>query len=439
MLRGLVGTVVALSAVLGPSVAQQNSEVPRTTSVAISGVTLIDGRGGPPLESATVVVREGRIASISRGSEYPSADVTIDGSGLFAIPGLIDGHVHVGTGTWTDEVERLERALRGGVTSVFDMAGDGRATSNLARAVKAGEIDGPTIYYTSLMAGPEFFTDPRVVRASLGYRPGDAPWNQAVTNETDLVRAVAAARGTGAVALKLYAAMEPTLLRRVAEEARHQGFRVIAHATVFPARPSEIIAAGVQMLAHTPYLVWEGSPPTPDFPSRARGDFLKVSPDSPAIESVLRSMRDRNVALNPTLWVFAERLPEDSVSHVRTPWMYAVTRRAAQLGVSIVAGTDGLFGSPRDQLPGLHRELELLVHEAGLTPMEAIAAATINTTRVIGVADSVGTLEEGKVADILLLERDPTLDISATRRIRFVLKGGQVICGLNASCASQRQ
>ena len=397
-------------------------------SLIVSDVTLIDGKGGAPREHVSLVIRDGRIAAvIAAGAGVPGegAEVTIDGRGLFAIPGLWDSHVHLGSESWERETATLRDALRGGVTSVVDMAGDTRSTGALARAVLAGEIQGPTIYYSALIAGPPFFTDPRAVGASLGFRPGEAPWQQAITDGTDVAGAVARARGTGATVHKLYAALDAAAARRVVAEGRRQGMRVVAHATVFPARPGELVAAGVHMLAHAPYLVWEGSPPTADFTRRGRGDFVGVAAESPAIERLLAAMRDSGVALNPTLRVFAESTPPDSLTRARTPWMNAVTRRAAVLGVPIVAGTDGLLDR-RDSLPGIHRELELLV-AAGLTPLQALQSATRNAARVLGVEGERGTLEPGRAADLLLLGGDPTADIRNTRRIRHVLRAGRMV------------
>jgi predicted amidohydrolase YtcJ len=181
------------------------------------------------------------------------------------------------------------------------------------------------------------------------------------------------------------------------------------------------------MLAHAPYPVWEGSPPTNDFALRGRGDFLGVPRASPAIENLLKPMRDLGTMLNPTLWVFAESQPPDSVSKARAPWMYAVTNRAVQLGVPIVAGTDALFDSRGDSLPTLHRELELLVSRGGLSPSEAITSATLNGARAIGVADRTGTVEVGKDADLPVLDANPLTDIRNTRRIRVVIKHGMLV------------
>ncbi|HEU4628466.1 MAG TPA: amidohydrolase family protein [Gemmatimonadaceae bacterium] len=426
---GLLALATALA--IPPLRAQPPSAPPATgrATLVIRDVTLIDGSGAPPRPHVSVVVRGDRIADIVPAGEgrEPAADLVVDGSGRYAIPGLIDAHVHLSGAPWEWSVQQLARALRGGVTAVFDVAGDTRQTSDLARAAMAGEIDSPAIYYSALMAGPAFFEDPRVRAASLGYTPGEAPWARAVTPATDMAQAVAAARGTGATALKLYAALDSATAARAAAEARRQGLRVVAHATVFPARPMQLVTAGVTMLAHTPYLVWEGSPPTTDYTQRARGDFLHVPADSPLIERLLTAMRDRGVALNPTLWVFAEAQPEDSVSRVRTPWMYAVTRRAAELGVSIVAGTDGLVPPDGRGPPTLHRELALLVSGAGLTPLQALTAATSAAARAMGAEADRGILAPGRLADVVLLEADPTADIANTRRIWMVVKEGRIV------------
>jgi imidazolonepropionase-like amidohydrolase len=283
------------------------------------------------------------------------------------------------------------------------------------------------VYYVALFGGADFFVDPRTADASRGYAPGTAPWMRAVSDTTDFAAAVAAAKGTGAAGLKLYAALDSVEVTRATAEAHRQGLRVIAHATTFPGLPGDLVAAGADMLAHTPYLVWQGSPRTDDWKDRARGDFLHVPANSPAIERLLESMRDHGVALNPTLWIFAHELPDDSASRLRTPWMYAVTRRAAALGVRIVAGTDDMFAPERDSLPLIHRELEALVTHAGLTPLQAISAATANGAWAIGIADSVGTLVPGRVADLVLLGADPSADIRNTRAVRFVMQGGRIV------------
>lgn len=428
--HSMMPTITLALCVASAAVAQQAPpDTAPPVPLAIRNVTLIDGTGAPARAGITLVIRDRHIAAIDAGIRPHSLpDSVIDGSGLYAIPGLIDAHVHTGTDPWQERADALRHALFGGVTSVFDLAGDTRAVGDLQRAVLAHQIPGPRVYYVALFGGPDFFSDPRTHDASRGYIPGTAPWMQAVTDTTDFAHAVALAKGTGATGVKLYAALDSLEVTRATAEAHRQGLRVIAHATTFPGKPSDLVAAGVNMLAHTPYLVWQGSPRSTDWRHRASGDFRQVPADGPVIEQLLESMRDRGVALNPTLWIFAHESRQDSVAGVRTPWMYEVTRRAAELGVRIVAGTDDLYNPKVDSLlPILHRELGVLVHDAGLTPMQAITSATANAAWAIGIGDSVGTLVQGKVADLVLLGADPLTDITHTRDVRLVMQGGRVV------------
>jgi imidazolonepropionase-like amidohydrolase len=398
-------------------------------TIFVTDTTLIDGTGAPPRPHTTIVIRDGKIADLTTGEliDATAGETVIDGAGRFAIPGLIDAHVHLGGSTWQQRSDQLKQALEGGVTAVFDLAGDTRINGDLARATETGEIEGPHIFYCALMAGPPFFTDPRVLDASRGYTPGEAPFMRAITPDTDIVRAVAMAKGTGATALKLYAALDATEVARISAEAKAQGLRIVAHATVFPAKPSDVVAAGATLLAHAAYLVWEGSPATPEYQKRASGDFAHVAPDAGPVEAVLEDMKRRGTALNPTLWVFAEGQPKDALSDQRIAWQNAVTTRAAALGISIVAGTDGLLGRGAGALPNLHRELELLVHGAGLTPMQAIQSATINAARVMGADTAIGSIAVGKTADVLLLSANPLDDIAHTRDIVSVIARGRVV------------
>jgi imidazolonepropionase-like amidohydrolase len=420
-----------LSAALAVLAAAFFGPRPEATSPAplvINDVTLIDGTGAPPRTGVRLILQDGRVASVAAAGAGagPAAARVIDGRGLVAIPGLIDAHVHVFGDPRAEQLDALRRTLLGGVTAVWDLAGDARNVGEFSREALAGEIESPAIYYAALVAGPAFFSDPRVAAASAGYRPGDAPWARALTLDVDLAQALAEAHGTGANALKIYAALDAATVRRVVAEARRQHLRTVAHGTVFPARPSDLVEAGVDMLAHAAYLVWEGSPPSIEYQKRAQGDFAGVPPDSPAIDRLLRAMHDHHVALNPTLAVFADWPPTDPLAPQRSRWGAAVTRRARELGVTIVAGSDNM-AERRFELPTLHRELELLVGTAGLTPLEALTAATGNAADVMGIAGDRGTLTPGRLADVVLLEGNPADDIRNTRRIAYVIKSGALV------------
>ena len=418
---------VVLAGVLltsGVALAAQRQPQPPAT-LLIHNITLIDGNGGAPRPGADVVIRDGKIAALAPPADAPPT-ATIDGTGMFLLPGLIDAHVHLSGNPWAESAVALKRVLQGGVTAVFDVAGDTRITSDLARAALSGEIASPTIYYSALFGGAAFMSDPRVAASSVGFRPGDAPWARTIDANTDLVRAVAEAKGTGANAIKLYAALDGSTVRRIGDEATRQNIRLIAHSATFPAKPSDLIAAGVKYLAHAAYLVWEGLPPSNDFTKRAQGDFAAVPADGPVMTRVLQLMQEHDVVLNPTLWFFAEGPGKADPSGLRTAWMNLVTHRAQELGVTIAAGVDSMM-SGADPLPMIHKEMEMLVTGAGLTPLQAITAATRGAAHGIGVDNTRGTVAAGKVADLLLVGADPSIDIRNTRQIRYVIKDGKVV------------
>ena len=419
-MRPLLIVVLGL-AVAVPLSAQRQARPPAT--LLIRNVSVIDGTGAAARQS-DVLVRDGIVAGFAApAGETPTT--VIDGAGQFLTPGLMDAHVHLSGDTFGEAAASLATALKGGVTTVFDVAGDTRLSGDLARASLAREIATPTVYYSALFGGAEFMKDPRVIGASLGYITGTAPWQQQIDATTDVAAAVAMARGTGAQAIKLYAALDAATVKRIGVEAAKQHIRLIAHGNVFPAKASDLIDAGVKYLAHAPYLVWDAMPPSTDFTKRAAGDFAAVPADGPAMTTLLKKMKEHDVALNPTLWVLAEGGAKADPSGLRNAWSNTFTRQAQQLGVTISAGVDSLL-SNSDTLPMIHRELEMLV-AAGLTPLQAITAATHGAAHGIGVDGERGSIAIGQRADFLLLSKDPTTDIRNTRAIVRVIKDGKVV------------
>ncbi len=217
-----------------------------------------------------------------------------------------------------DQYETLLSALAAhGVTGIRDMAGDARVLAYLAREAALGERPWPNIYYSALMAGPTFFAeDTRVPGASRGVLLGEAPWMQSIGADADIPTAVAEAKGTGATGVKLYANLPAAMVKAIAAEAHRQGLLVWTHATVFPARPSDAVAAGADSISHTAYLVWEAAPKVPqDYGARTRGPFTSVEPDDPRILSILDAMAGRGTVLDATLRVF-----EQEVYTIRPRW-----------------------------------------------------------------------------------------------------------------------
>mgnify|MGYP001079255673 CR=1 FL=1 len=418
------------AAAVGPAAAQT---APRP--LVLTGATLIDGTGAPPRPGMTLVLRDGRIEAIHEdgGAPLPDGARVLDLKRHWVMPGLIDAHVHLATNPRRqDRRERVERrlrnALRGGVVAVRDMGGDARALADLARAADAGEIEAPIIRYSAIVAGPGFFNDPRVLASSAGFEPGTAPWARAVTDETDLRQAIADARRAGVSAVKLYADLDATRVARVAEEAKRQGLRVWAHFSLMPARPSDIVAGGVNVASHATLLAWETAATLPTYEQRAAVD-LSVTGEHPAVRAVLAEMKARDVLFEPTLFVFRAdpSLPDTATPRHREALAAEMTRAAYAMGVRIVAGTDGIGSEEEGALPNLHEELRLLVERGGLRPMDALVAATRHAAEATGIEDTHGTIAVGKAADLLVLRADPTTDIRNTREIAYVIRRGQVL------------
>jgi hypothetical protein len=229
--------------------------------------------------------------------------------------GLIDAHVHVATdpngSDRRDRVElRLRNALLGGVVAVRDMGGDARALADLSRAAVTGQIVSPLIRYSAIMAGPEFFTDPRVRASSAGVALGSR-MGAAVRSEEDFRQIVAEAKGAGATGIKLYADLDSGRIARLADEARRQGLSVWAHAAMNLATPSAIAGACVQVMSHSVLLTREATPPMAPGSGRPPFDY-SVKADDAAILRAIAAMKRHGVVFEPTLFVFAHRRGADT-------------------------------------------------------------------------------------------------------------------------------
>lgn len=420
----------------------RSRRTPEPTSqelIVLEDVQLIDGTGGPPRAHQTIVVAGRHISHIYRtGTKVAPVGATVLRlPGATVIPGLFDSHVHATLPFTTTERQDsiLSFMFRGGVTSVRDMAGDAVVLRERATQSSDPESHFPRIFFSALFAGPTWIAvDNRVRPIAHGLEPGQAPWLRAVADTTDIVKAVTAARLSGATGVKIYADMTSSQVNAVAAEARRQGLRVWSHAAVMPARPSDAVEARVEVLSHVMSIVLEG---VDTMPSREGTSFRFHDYDlhpvaSEPITRLLQLMKERGTVLEPTLVATrlrSRRAVSDSAQRRFVPlaaWGYAFTRRAQEMGISILAGTD-LMGNPQvDDLPYLHYELELLVDEGGMSPMEALLSATSLAARVVGASDSLGTIAEGKVADLVVLRADPLRNIRNTRAIQYVMKAGRV-------------
>ncbi|HEX3912747.1 MAG TPA: amidohydrolase family protein [Steroidobacteraceae bacterium] len=417
----LVGLMLPIA---GPAAPRQDPSALPPAITAYVGATLIDGTGAAPLADSVIVVRGDRITALGRSSEIkvPDGASKVSLSGRYVIPGLINTHVHLASPPLPEVAKAyLRRELYSGVTAVRDMAGDARLLGELKREALRDEIASPDIYYSALVAGPGFFSDPRVAVSLRGWKPGTAPWMHSVDENTDLPQLIAEAKGTGATGIKIYADLSEALIREVTAEAHRQGMKVWAHAFVPPTLPSEVAKSGVDSMSHADLVAYELADPVP----RSYKELSPIDPaaaqPSPRIDRVLELMARNHIILDATvnvsyLYPSNKLFPQGVAS--------AIAGEAFRHGVLLSTGTDD---DPDFHVADsrLLAEIERLVQESRLSPMDVIRAATANGASVLGIGDQVGTLAGGKTANFVILKRDPLTDIRNLRSVEIVVKHGK--------------
>jgi imidazolonepropionase-like amidohydrolase len=415
--------------------------------IALEGATLIDGSGRAPVKDAVVLIRNGHIEAVARVNEIPlprGAQV-VSLIGRTIIPGLIDAHAHV-------ERWAVERYLAWGVTTVRDL---GAATTDSLIALK-NDLDLGSV------AGPRMFTSGAMIDgASPTYRTATAVRTRGEVRKAVDQRAVA-----GADLVKIYTKFTADLLPPLLDEASTLRLPIAAHLGKIDALTAA--RGGVASLEHMAGVVQAASRnPGPYF--RAHDEFLRgwaleeagwALVDSASLARVARALAAAHVAIVPTL-VLHEMLSRlDNPTLLSRPGMEDVPPGAASVrdvpgllrrsgwraadfqafrrsrahqnqfvrefkraGGLVAAGSDA---ANQLLVPGLslHEELGLLV-AAGLTPVEAITAATRKSAELLR-ADSLGELTSGKVADLVVLDANPATDIRASRRIAWVMVRGRI-------------
>jgi imidazolonepropionase-like amidohydrolase len=436
----LIFTFVFETGQLAQSVNTQRQPPTETTEkLALTNVTLIDGNGGKPRTMTTLIVSQGRITDIfSTGSKKIPADAKImDLSGKFMMPGLVDSHVHLATQERPPGMMNgiLRNALLGGVTTVRDMGGNGVIVAALAEEANKGVIPSPRIYYSSLIIGADstfWMTDAKGKFVSNGMPPGKTAWFRQVTQGMDIVKIISESKAFGATGIKIPGGFTPPLLKQLSLEAHRQGLKVWSHASGEPSRPSDAVNAGVEVLSHSEMLGFEGlkdSSPyaESDYGVKALEVVRTIPVQSNAVTKLLERMKKKGSVLEPTLFIMAlfqsNATDENKKQSLKARLDYAcrITQRAKEMRIPMVAGSDNIGGGS----PNLHSELQLLV-KCGLSPLEAITAATLNGARILGIERDYGTIEIGKVADLIILSANPSADIRNTETIEYVMKGGKL-------------
>lgn len=466
-----LSTLLAL-AISWPAVPQPAQDT--LAPVVIRDVTVISATGAPPAPGMTVVLSGGRIQAITtaRQAKPPRGARVVDGRGKYLIPGLWDMHTHLANRPLfpgADRAAGFERnrkytfalLLASGVTGVRDMAGDLAVLAQWREEVARGTVRGPRLVIT----GKKLGKSPVV--------PG-APYP--IASDADVRRSVEMLQQGGADFVKVDG-LPARYFFALFQAANAAGLDVVGHSTL-DLGVVEAARMGQRSLEHLDgvvlactseesgiradavaeggwwrrLLTWLGvSHPAENFRRRYR-EMLATQTDT-RTDSVIAMFRShetwqvptvvmlRDIRLVPPSAALAEelhRLPgqasaesstdvrwagDTTLAHQLYRRELAILGRMIRQGVPIMAGTDAPGGS---RLPGasLHDELALLV-EAGMSPMQALQAATSEAARFLGGQDSLGTIAVGKVADLVLLSADPLADITNTRRIAGVVAQGR--------------
>ena len=405
--------------------------------IVLNNINIIDVDALKLKSNVSIVITDNTITSIESGDfTSPKTDaVHIDMTGKYALPGLIDAHVHYATDPETFDnfastKARLQHLLRGGVTTVRDMGGDGRTLANLKRLAEIDQIQSPDIHFSAIIGGQTFFDDPRTVSSAKGQQSGNTAWMRSVDINSDFDAVILQAKGLGATGIKVYADLSKEVLTPLYASAKKHGLKAWAHALVSPATPLESVQAGVEVMSHVPDLAGQVIANFRDWrigEIQVSDDLFETSMSAKSYDALFSAIKQNNVIIDATLSVFnASKNLSDSRSKSYEQAKFLL-RLAVQQGVKIGAGTDQVADLDNDPLPPIFDELRLLVEEGGLSPLQAIQSATLINAQAIGIEDTHGHISAGKRANLVIISDNPSSDIENTRSVEHVIKNGEFV------------
>jgi imidazolonepropionase-like amidohydrolase len=421
-------------------------------TVAMSGVRLIDGQGGPVLEDATIVIKDGRIEAAGVGISIPRAARRLDYRGRTIMPGMVSDHAHVGQVNGTQNgaqnytraniVGELEQYRRYGVTTVTALGLNGALFESIRAEAHMGQIDGADLFgvdrgigapdgappQAMLKVAPDQLDRPTTVQQAR------ADVRRMAAHHTDLVKLWLDDFG-GSMPTKI----KPEIYKAVIDESHRLGLRVAAHIHDL-ADAEAIVDAGADILAHGV----RDQPVPPEFIAKLKRKGVWYIPTL-ALDEATFAWADQapwtqspfaRAALSPELareiddpaWR-AQTLasPQTAAARQSLSMNLQNLKTLYDAGVKIGFGTDS--GATALRVPGIaeHRELALIV-EAGLSPLQALTIATANAAALLQRADR-GIVIPGRRADLIVLAADPTTNIAASELIVEVWQAGRVTPG----------
>ncbi|HUF27048.1 MAG TPA: amidohydrolase family protein [Gemmatimonadaceae bacterium] len=413
--------------------------------VALTNVRVVDGTGAAPADDQTIILRDGRIAELgpSASVRVPEGARVLELRGHTVIPGLVGMHNHTFYTTSARQAQISITAprlyLASGVTTIRTTGSyHPYSEVNLKRAIETGAAVGPRMHIT----GP-YITGP-----SGGYMTG-------VATAEDARRVVGYWADEGATWFKAYTTISREALKAAIDEAHRRGLKFTGHLCSVSFR--EAVALGIDNLEHGLFTNsdYDAAKEADRCPSNLRRSLLEVSLDGPDVQATFREMIDRGVAMTSTLAVYELSVPgrpplEQRVLDALAPEVlaeYLATRQAiarnaatsttaevfrkAQAFERAFVRAGGLLAAGVDPtgnggaLPGYgdQRNYELLI-EAGFSPVEAVRIMTLNGAKVLGVDRELGTVERGKLADLVVIRGDPVLTPAEIRGVTLVFKDG---------------
>ena len=444
-MKALIISSLLLFAFVSTALAQRNHPI-ETPPIALTDVSIIDVNSGRVLPGFNVVITGDRISEISQGRLIlPKATRRISGRGKFLIPGLWDMHVHL---SHVGE-DSLLVFLANGVTSVRDMGGVFDQVKVWRDEVAAGTRIGPRIK----AAGP-IIENARWIAAvremskkATNKEPDWLAYRVGVLTPEDARKAVDSIADSGADFIKIRNNPSREAFLALADQAKRRRLLLAGHQ---PARITlaEASDAGMSSIEHGFFPALEiNKDQRAELFSRFARNHTSVVPTLIATrnfrllpDSVVAAALDDNNTAEPgrryvtpkvlERWREDIKLKKEETGQIDWQGIYQSTtrdvREMTERGVNVMAGTDA--GSVL-VFPGfsLHEELQLLVVDAGFSPLQALQAATINPAKYLGLTDSFGAIEKGKTADLVLLNANPLENINNTQKVEAVIVNGRYL------------